>query len=131
MMLVNAILCALHRYIIALIGSHLEFLPIAIDNDSSSSSISRGVYMTDASVCPTEDNRDHVTLMSLPSKTSENPHPTSVLELGHTSMVTPKGLFLVHLTKQGSDNYEADLKEAEEALFHKQSEGKNYYWFVE
>ena len=79
--------------------------------------------MTDGSICPTEDNRDHVTVLHLPSNSSENPHPTSVLELGSTSMVTPKGLYLVHLTKPGSTDNEKDLKEAEEILFEARSEG--------
>ena len=81
--------------------------------------------MTDSSICPTEDNRDHVTLLSLPSSSSssnDDPHPTSVLELGHTSMVTPKGLFLVHLTKRGGGDSAKDLKEAEEALFKEKEE---------
>ena len=80
--------------------------------------------MTDSSICPTEDNRDHVTLLSVPSPQTDDPHPTSVLELGHTSMVTPKGLYLVHLTKQGSKDYESDLKETEQALFNAKDEGE-------
>jgi len=91
------------------------------DSASSPSQISRGVYMTDASILPTEDGRDHVTLLNLPAEDWEaNRHPTSVLELGHTSMVSPKGLFLVHVTRPQATDALNDFKPVEKTLFRKE-----------
>ncbi|XP_078601870.1 rab proteins geranylgeranyltransferase component A 2-like isoform X2 [Branchiostoma floridae x Branchiostoma japonicum] len=77
-------------------------------------SVSRGIFFTDRSLKASEN--EQITLLSIPPAEGSN-FPVRAVELGNGASACPKGMFVVHLTSQGTGSAKADLQSAAEKLF--------------
>ncbi|XP_066286896.1 rab proteins geranylgeranyltransferase component A 2-like [Branchiostoma lanceolatum] len=77
-------------------------------------SVSRGIFFTDRSMKASEN--EQITLLSIPPAEGCN-FPVRAVELGNGASACPKGMFIVHLTSQGTGSAKADLQPAAEQLF--------------
>ncbi|GAB6033235.1 hypothetical protein CHUAL_012838 [Chamberlinius hualienensis] len=93
-----------------------------LSNSSNTSYISRAILITDRSVSPAE--KEQLTLLRLP-KSGDLKLPVWVLELGPAAMVSPEGLYVVHLTGKSVGDAESDLRPAVELLFNLYNESEN------
>ncbi|XP_021352296.1 rab proteins geranylgeranyltransferase component A 2-like isoform X1 [Mizuhopecten yessoensis] len=90
--------------------------------------VNRGIFITDRSVLPTEDQQ--LSLMFLPDP-DNGVRPTAVLELPPSSMTCPQGLHAVHMTRPGTGDVHPreDLKIVKEKLFDPADDDKpNILW---
>lgn len=83
--------------------------------------VSRAVFITCSSVKPSDE--EFITVLSMPPSSMEG-EPVRVLELGHTSMACPKGLYVVHLISKTVLSAKEDLEPTAKKLFHFPSEGQ-------
>ncbi|XP_078682992.1 rab proteins geranylgeranyltransferase component A 2-like [Branchiostoma floridae x Branchiostoma belcheri] len=82
--------------------------------ESPAGSVSRGIFFTDRSMKASEN--EQITLLSVPPAEGSN-FPVRAVELGNGASACPKGMFVVHLTSQGTGSAQADLQPAAEQLF--------------
>ncbi|XP_041359846.1 rab proteins geranylgeranyltransferase component A-like [Gigantopelta aegis] len=81
------------------------------------SSISRGILLTDKSILH-DDTTELSLLYSIPQKSDDgHQYPVSVLELPPSSMVCPRDMNVIHLTRQATSGAEADLASTVDVLF--------------
>ncbi|XP_019625090.1 PREDICTED: rab proteins geranylgeranyltransferase component A 2-like [Branchiostoma belcheri] len=82
--------------------------------ESPAGSVSRGIFFTDRSMKASEN--EQITLLSVPPAEGSN-FPVRAVELGNGASACPKGMFVVHLTSQGTGSAQAELQPAAEQLF--------------
>ncbi|XP_034245153.1 rab proteins geranylgeranyltransferase component A 1 [Thrips palmi] len=72
------------------------------------SGISRGVFITNKSIMPSE--KEPLTFLQFPPGPS-HPNPVTVIEVGPSTHACPQGLFMVHMTCKQSKSAKEDLQE--------------------
>ncbi|XP_071093841.1 rab proteins geranylgeranyltransferase component A 1-like [Haliotis cracherodii] len=91
-----------------------SYTPETLKDSASDSKISRAILITNKSVLPSENQELsmlHLLLEDDPSR------PITILELPPSSMVCPRDSFVVHVTRTGSGDPEADLSPIIQTLF--------------
>ncbi|GFS18679.1 rab proteins geranylgeranyltransferase component A 2-like [Elysia marginata] len=102
------------KYLVA----EASYLPPTYTKRLSSGKISRGVYITDASISPSSD--EDLTLLNFICQ-KDSSRAVTVMEMPPSACVCPKDLFVVYLTRvSDSDDPEEDLREVRERLFASQ-----------
>ncbi|RUS81552.1 hypothetical protein EGW08_010682, partial [Elysia chlorotica] len=92
-----------------------SYLPQSFTKRISSGKISRGIYITDASISPSSD--EDLSLLNFICKNNSS-RSVTVLEMPPSACVCPKNLYVVYLTRvSDSDDPEGDLQEVRERLF--------------
>ncbi|XP_018335207.1 rab proteins geranylgeranyltransferase component A 2 [Agrilus planipennis] len=83
--------------------------------------LSRGIFITDRSLL--ESEKEHLSLLLFPPMNDKN--PVTILEMGSLTGTCPKGLYLVHMMTDQSNNPYDDLKYYVDTLFTKSAENVN------
>lgn len=79
------------------------------------SHISRGIFVTDRSIFPGE--AEDLSLLQFPHEGQLSSPVTSVLELPPSAMVSPRPLYVVHMTRRAVSDVQSDLQPAVSMLF--------------
>ncbi|XP_076467697.1 rab proteins geranylgeranyltransferase component A 2-like [Babylonia areolata] len=82
--------------------------------------ISRGIFVTDKSIFPEE--AEDLSLLQFPHEGQPSSPTTTVLELPPSAMVSPRPLYMVHMTRRSVSSVQQDLQPAISTLFQDDKE---------
>ncbi|KAK7097444.1 rab proteins geranylgeranyltransferase component A 2-like [Littorina saxatilis] len=92
-----------------------SYLPKDFYKVPQESRISRGIFVTDSSILSGEG--EDLSLLQLPHEGQPQSPSTTVLELPPSAMVSPRHLYVVHMTRRAVSDISSDLEPAVSALF--------------
>ncbi|KAL8573462.1 hypothetical protein ACOMHN_032476 [Nucella lapillus] len=84
--------------------------------------ISRGIFVTDKSIFPEE--AEDLSLLQFPHEGQPSSPVTTVLELPPSAMVSPRPLYVVHMTRKAESDVQSDLQPALSTLFEDTEAGR-------
>lgn len=84
----------------------MEYAPPEYLASAPKGGLSRGIFITDRSILPSE--KEELTLLQFPPQEG-HPEPVTIIELGSATSACPSGLYVMHMTCKQQTNAKEDL----------------------
>ncbi|XP_046394320.1 rab proteins geranylgeranyltransferase component A [Ischnura elegans] len=84
----------------------MEYAPPQYLASAPKGGLSRGIFITDRSILPSE--KEELTLLQFPPHEG-HPEPVTIIELGSATSACPPGLYVMHMTCKQQQNAKEDL----------------------